>query len=71
MPEYDKFNLRFPEGMREQLDEAAKKANRSLHAEIIERLRASFARPSVEQRLTALEAQVAQLAGREAKGRTK
>lgn len=61
MSDYDRFNLRFPPGMREQLEEAAKKANRSLHAEILERLRVTFEVASVDARLTALEQEVAVL----------
>lgn len=61
MPEYDKFNLRFPDGMRDRLEESAKSAGRSLHAEIIERLRASLDAPTIEDRVAALEAQVARL----------
>jgi hypothetical protein len=38
----DKFMLRLPDGMRERLAEAAKANNRSMNAEIIFRLDASF-----------------------------
>jgi len=61
MADYDKFNLRFEDGMRLRLEEAAKKNNRSLHAEIIDRLRASFEGPSLELRVAELERQVSEL----------
>jgi hypothetical protein len=61
MAVYDTYQLRFPEGMRDQLEQAAKKNNRSLHAELIDRLRASLDAPSLELRVTELERQVAQL----------
>ncbi|PZP58300.1 MAG: hypothetical protein DI597_19400 [Pseudoxanthomonas spadix] len=38
----DKYVVRFPEGMRERIAEAAKANNRSMNAEIIGRLEASF-----------------------------
>ncbi|WP_068951558.1 Arc family DNA-binding protein [Pararhizobium polonicum] len=38
----DKYLLRMPEGMREQLKEAAKRNNRSMNAEIVARIEASF-----------------------------
>lgn len=38
----DKFVLRLPEGMREQIAEAAKSSGRSMNAEIVGRLAASF-----------------------------
>jgi len=61
MADYDKFNLRFEDSMRLRLEEAAKKNNRSLHAEIIDRLRASFEGPSLELRVAELERQVSEL----------
>jgi len=61
MADYDKFNLRFEDGMRARLEDAAKKNNRSLHAEIIDRLRASFEGPSLELRVAELERHVAEL----------
>jgi hypothetical protein len=61
MPDYDKFQIRFPEGMRERLEDAAKKHNRSLHSEIVDRLRVSLETPPVDVRLSALEQAVAQL----------
>lgn len=41
--EQDKYIVRFPEGMREHLKEAAARSGRSLNAEIVTRLEASFA----------------------------
>lgn len=38
----DKYILRFPEGMRERIAEAAKANNRSMNAEILARIEASF-----------------------------
>lgn len=38
----DKFNLRFPDGMRDQIAEAAKESGRSMNAEIIHRLQRTF-----------------------------
>lgn len=38
----DKFMLRFPEGMRDRLKEAAKSNNRTMNAEILARLEQSF-----------------------------
>lgn len=38
----DKYILRFPDGMREQIAAAAKANNRSMNAEIIARLQSSF-----------------------------
>lgn len=40
----DKFMLRFPDGMRERVAEAAKAAGRSMNAEIVQRLEQSFER---------------------------
>lgn len=39
----DKYIVRFPDGMRERIAEAAKANNRSMNAEIVARLQASFA----------------------------
>lgn len=56
MADYDRFNLRFPEdGLRERLEEAARKNNRSLHQEIMLRLAASFDQPDLSARVEALE----------------
>jgi hypothetical protein len=41
----DKFVVRFPEGMRDQIAEAAKANNRSMNAEIVSRLQGSFSLP--------------------------
>lgn len=57
----DKYIIRFPEGMRAQLHEAARANNRTLNAEIVARLQASFS-PSSESRpdfRPALELQMA------------
>lgn len=43
----DKFLLRLPNGMREQISEAAKAAGRSMNAEIISRLQLTFETPEV------------------------
>lgn len=40
----DQFKLRFPDGMRDRIEEAAKDNGRSMNAEIISRLEASFAK---------------------------
>lgn len=40
--EADKFIVRFPEGMRSRIAEAAKVNNRSMNAEIVARLQSSF-----------------------------
>lgn len=57
MADYDRFNLRFTEedDLRERLDNAAKKNNRSLHAEIMARLRSSFETTPLESRVQRLE----------------
>ncbi|MGB0467069.1 MAG: Arc family DNA-binding protein [Pontibacterium sp.] len=38
----DKFQLRFPEGMRDQVKEASKESGRSMNAEIVHRLEETF-----------------------------
>lgn len=38
----DKFIVRFPDGMRDRIADAAKTANRTMNAEIVVRLQASF-----------------------------
>ncbi len=43
----DQFVVRFPDGMRDQIAEAAKANNRSMNAEIVARLQASFAEASL------------------------
>ena len=40
--ELDKFILRFPDGMRDRIAEAAKANNRSMNAEVVSRLQNSF-----------------------------
>ena len=47
----DQVKLRLPDGMRDQLKEAAKENNRSLNAEIIARLEAYTDSPSNSNRL--------------------
>lgn len=44
----DKFMLRLPDGMREDLKEQAKKSGRSMNAEIVHRLANSLNRPTLE-----------------------
>lgn len=39
----DKYIVRFPEGMRDRIAEAAKANNRSMNAEIVARLESTFA----------------------------
>lgn len=41
-PELDKFILRLPDGMRDLIAEEAKANNRSMNAEVVSRLQASF-----------------------------
>ncbi len=38
----DQFNLRFPDGMRDRIKEAAKQSGRSMNAEIIYRLQTTL-----------------------------
>lgn len=40
--EADKYIVRLPDGMREKIAEAAKANNRSMNAEIVDRLQTSF-----------------------------
>ncbi len=72
----DKFIVRFPDGMRDRIADAAKAANRTMNAEIVARLQASFesaassgtqsAVPGVIERLASIDAQMgALLAGQE------
>lgn len=42
----ERFIIRLPDGMRDQIANAAKTNNRSMNAEIVARLQASFAKPS-------------------------
>ncbi|WP_292411436.1 Arc family DNA-binding protein [Mesorhizobium sp.] len=53
--ELDTVNLRFPDGLRDRLKEAGKGNNRSMNAEIVARLKASFDAPS------AIDAEVSKL----------
>jgi len=57
--ESDKFMLRFPDGMRERVAEAAKTNGRSMNAEIIQRLEHSFTpweeRPWEERMVTDID----------------
>lgn len=46
--EAEKYIVRFPAGMRDQLKDAAKAANRTLNAEIVARLQASFKQEEAE-----------------------
>ena len=41
----DQFIVRFPDGMRDRIADAAKQAGRSMNAEIIQRLEATFNAP--------------------------
>lgn len=50
----DKTLVRFPDGMRDLLREEAKKNNRSLNAEIIERLEYTLTRDRVNRRMDKL-----------------
>lgn len=72
----DKFIVRFPDGMRDRIADAAKAANRTMNAEIVARLQASFesatssgtqpADPGVIQKLASIDAQLGTLlAGQE------
>lgn len=44
----DRFIVRFPDGMRDRIKEAAAENNRSMNAEIISRLEASFVRQTLD-----------------------
>lgn len=54
----DKYIVRFPEGMRDRIAEEAARSNRSMNAEIVSRLEASF---NAEADRTKLEEQFAKL----------
>jgi hypothetical protein len=58
----DQYIVRFPEGMRDRIRDAAKANNRSMNAEIVARLEASFEIDVAEYRADTkrLEAMVAQ-----------
>lgn len=49
----DKYVLRLPDGMRERIRAAAELSNRSMNAEIVDRLEQSFSFPSTEAGLRA------------------
>lgn len=58
----EKFLIRFTDDMRARLAEAAEQNRRSMNAEILARLRATFDEvPPIEARVAALEKAVAQL----------
>lgn len=59
----DKFIIRLPPGMREQIAAAAKTNNRTMNAEVVLRLQASFDRfpDSVERAIDKLEQEQAEL----------
>ena len=44
----ERFIIRFPDGMRDRITEAAKDANRSMNAEIVSRLQLSFDQPMMK-----------------------
>ena len=50
----DKFMLRFPDGMRDKIAEAAKANNRSMNAEIVARLEGSFGESTSPDRVFAM-----------------
>lgn len=56
----DQYIARFPDGMRDRLKTEAVRNNRSLNAEIIARLEASFG-VTVEDRFAAIESRLAEL----------
>jgi predicted aminopeptidase len=45
----DKFIVRLPDGMRDQIAEAARANNRTMNAEVIARLQQTFAKPVVPE----------------------
>lgn len=61
----DKFMLRFPDGMRDRIAEAAKSNNRSMNAEIVARLEGSFtpSEEAVAEVRRMIEAALEQVAG--------
>lgn len=56
----DRFIVRLPDGMRDRIAEEAKANNRSMNAEIVGRLEASFALSAPSQRVAELEAMAQQ-----------
>ncbi|MCD1645280.1 Arc family DNA-binding protein [Aurantimonas coralicida] len=59
--EQDKFMLRLPDGMRQRLAEIATANERSMNAEIIDRLRQSSDLTAEDERLARIEAKLDQL----------
>lgn len=57
----DKYIVRFPDGMRDAISEAARQSNRSMNAEIVARLQQSFEGAASEQELEQLRFQNAVL----------
>lgn len=57
----DQYLVRFPEGLRNRLKDAAKTNNRSMNAEIIARLEDSFDQSDMSARLDALEKGIEEL----------
>ncbi|WP_284042389.1 Arc family DNA-binding protein [Escherichia coli] len=47
--DYDKFNLRFPDGMREVIAERAKRNGRSMNSEIVEIISNAISQPALAQ----------------------
>jgi len=47
--DYDKFNLRFPDGMREVVAERAKRNGRSMNSEIVEIISNAISQPALAQ----------------------
>jgi hypothetical protein len=56
----DKFLLRLPAGMRDQLKAAAKAANRTMNAEVVARLQASFESAGSDEAVKAIALRLAQ-----------
>ena len=51
----DKFMLRLPEGMRDRIADAAKANNRSMNAELVARIQASFDQGDLRERMDRIE----------------
>lgn len=47
--DYDKFNLRFPDGMREVVAERAKRNGRSMNSEIVDIIANAISQPALAQ----------------------
>lgn len=56
----DQFVVRFPDGMRDRIADAAKANNRSMNAEIVARLEESFSSAGASERVRELEAMAEQ-----------